>query len=205
MRIKEFALQNTYGTKTLFCNKISNSLQKEADLIEACKANDSDAQQIIYELFASKMLSICLRYTRNKDEAQDLMHDAFIKVFLNIKKFRGDSSLETWITRIVINHTLSSLKKEMKRSKDVSIDDVEYKLEGETVEETNDSDVNSQRVLKKMQELPVGYRTILNLYAIENYSHKQIADELGISVGTSKSQLSKARRYLENLLNDKKS
>lgn len=178
-------------------------MHTEADLIEACKTNDSSAQQKIYELYAPKMLSVCLRYTKNMDEAKDMMHDGFIKVFLNIKKFRGDSSLETWITRIVINHTLTNIKKELKRKNDIAIEDIEYKLEGEAIEGNSPAEANSKRVLKKMQELPVGYRTILNLYALENYSHKQIADELGISVGTSKSQLSKARKYLEKLLNDK--
>lgn len=137
------------------------------------------------------------------DQARDLMHDGFIKVFLNIQKFREESSLETWVTRIMINNSISSIKKEIKKGIKVNIDDVRLK-ETETVDFdlVQKQPITAKQVFEKMKELPIGYRTVLSLYVLDGYTHKEIGSQLGISEGTSKSQLAKGKRMLARILKE---
>ncbi len=176
----------------------------EQELLAACKAGKRIAQKRVYELFAPKMLNVCRRYANDTAQAQDFMHDGFIKVFLNISKFRGEASLETWITRIMINNSLSAIKKEVRRGIKVKIDDARIG-DSETLDfelERKDP-ISARDVFDTMDDLPLGYRTVLSLYVLDGFTHKEIGDQLGISEGTSKSQLAKAKRLLAKMLKDK--
>lgn len=176
----------------------------EQELIAACKAGKRVAQKRIYELFAPKMVNVCRRYARDVEQAQDFMHDGFIKVFLNMSKFRGESSLETWITRIMINNSISSIKKEIRKGIKVKIEDAKLR-ETETFdyELERKQPISAKQVFEVMEELPIGYKTVLSLYVLDGYTHKEIGEQLGISDGTSKSQLAKAKKMLAKLLKDR--
>ena len=179
-------------------------INSEQELIAACRAGKRVAQRRVYELFAGKMVNVCRRYAKDYEQAQDFMHDGFIKVFLNMTKFRGESSLETWITRIMINNSISAIKKEVRRGIKVNIDDVKLK-DSETFdfELEERQSISAKHVFDTLDELPMGYKTVLSLYILDGYTHKEIGDQLGISEGTSKSQLAKAKRLLAKKLKDK--
>ena len=176
----------------------------EQELIAACKAGKRVAQKRIYELFAPKMVNICRRYAKDMEQARDFMHDGFIKVFLNIAKFRGESSLETWVTRIMINNSITSIKKEVRKGIKVNIDDVKLK-ESESVDFELEAKqpINARQVFETLEDLPIGYRTVVSLYVLDGFTHKEIGDQLGISEGTSKSQLAKGKKLLAKMLKDK--
>jgi RNA polymerase sigma-70 factor (ECF subfamily) len=175
----------------------------DAEWIAACKRGERIAQRWLYEKYAGKMFYICLRYLGDTDDAQDSMHDAFVKVFANIARFRGDAALETWISRIMANTSINCIRKLARRGIKKDIDDVHL---------ADDSDatglfeapttVNAQDVLRMIQQLPVGYRTVLSMYALDGFTHQQIAKTLGISEGTSKSQLAKARKMLKQRMEE---
>lgn len=176
----------------------------EQELIEACRAGKRVAQKRIYELFAPKMVNVCRRYARDLEQAQDFMHDGFIKVFLNMSKFRGESSLETWITRIMINNSISSIKKEIRKGIKVKIEDAKLReSESFDFELERKQPISARQVFEMMEDLPIGYRTVLSLYVLDGYTHKEIGEQLGISDGTSKSQLAKAKKMLAKMLKDK--
>lgn len=176
----------------------------EEELIAACHAGRRVAQKRIYELFAPKMVNVCRRYTKDLEQAQDLMHDGFIKVFLNIRKFRGEASLETWVTRIMINNCISEIKKEVKRGIKVKIEDAKLKeSESFDFELERKQPITAKQVFESIEELPIGYRTVLSLYLLDGFTHKEIGEQLGISEGTSKSQLAKAKRLIAKLLKEK--
>lgn len=147
------------------------------------------------------MLGICKRYASNEDEAKDMLQDGFIKVFDNLHKYRGESSLQTWVGRVMINNAINQLKrdKRMQMSSLQPTDEFDIAENNEEVAEEIDR-AEPETIIAMIQTLPTGYRTILNLYAIEGYTHKQIGEMLGIAEGTSKSQLSKARILLKQEL-----
>jgi RNA polymerase sigma factor (sigma-70 family) len=176
----------------------------EDALVNACGKKHPGAQRYLYDKFAGKMYRVCLRYAGDADFAKDIMQEGFIKVFYNIKHFRGDSKLETWVTRIMINCSITAVKREAARF--IKKDSAELKIpvdpeEYETPFAQNQK-LTADFVLKKITELPTGYRTVLSMYALDAYSHKEIAEVLGISEGTSKSQLAKARKMLIKLISD---
>ena len=168
----------------------------EAQLIVALKRGESRAHKIVYERFSGKMLAVCTRYCANRDDAEEVMLDGFMRVFEKIEQFREEGSFEGWIRRIMVTESLMFLRKAKQWRQEVPID------EG-TVEpdyEWADTAVNENDLMRLVNQLPDGYRTIFNLYAIEGYAHAEIADMLGISEGTSKSQLSRARMILQTNL-----
>lgn len=175
----------------------------EHELVAACKAGKKVAQKRIYELFAGKMLNVCRRYAKDSEHARDLMHDGFIKVFLNIDKFREQSSLQTWITRIMINNSISAIKKEVRKGIKVKIEDVQLReddvVEFELIEQ---QPITARQVFEKLNELPLGYKTVLSLYVLDGFTHKEIGQQLGVTEGTSKSQLAKAKRLLAKILTE---
>ncbi len=174
------------------------------DIVNGCVENDSKAQQELYQRLAPKMLAICYRYCNDRDDAKDVMHEAFMKVFTNIGKFKFNSTLETWITRIMINSSIDFFKKKIKTSTlfDTMKDEEDYNAEYE-VDDPEDR-VSEEKLLQLVDELPKGSRVVFNLFAIEGYGHKDIAQMLGISEGTSKSQLSRARDLLKRALKQQK-
>lgn len=172
----------------------------EENLIKKCASGDSLAQKTFYEKFAGKMMGVCLRYTKDYEEAQDVMQDAFIKIFGKLAKYEKKGSLEGWVRRIVVNTALDSYRKGKKHQQNVGVDTVDYLLETKTfiIEELNANDL-----LAVIKTIPAGYQMVFNLFAIEGYSHKEIAEKLSITESTSKSQYSRARKLLRDLLVEK--
>lgn len=169
----------------------------EQSLIERCLKGDAIAQRTLFEKFAPKMLAVCIRYMKAQDEAEDVLQEGFIKVFTKLKDYNSSGSIEGWIRRIVVNTALDQIRKNQKFMKDTPLDEVTFKLDNN---HSIIEDLNVQSLMKLVQEMPTGYRTIFNLYAIEGYSHKEIGELLGISENTSKSQYSRARTYLQQEL-----
>ncbi len=175
----------------------------ETELVAACKAGKRVAQKRIYELFAGKMVNVCRRYAKDREQAQDFMHDGFIKVFLNMEKFREESSLETWITRIMINNSISAIKKEVRKGIKVDLENVKLKASDEQdFDIAQPKQISVNQVVTTMEQLPIGYRTVLSMYVLDGFTHNEIAQQLGIKEGTSKSQLAKAKKMLANLLRE---
>lgn len=160
-------------------------------LIEECKRNDVKAQSQIYKLFASKLFSVCLKYSRNHAEAEDNLQDAFVTIFKKIAQYKNLGSFEGWMKRITINTALQ-------RYRSVGVFDIinENLIEDESVEIDEDS-INIDFLLRIIQELPDRYRLVFNLYVLDDFSHKEIAEMLNISTGTSKSNLARARMILK--------
>lgn len=168
----------------------------ELQLIEGCKRQEKRSQQAVYEKYARVMYGICLRYSSDSDAAQDLLQDGFIKVFANISSFQGKGSFEGWMKRIFINLALEVIRKE--KSKGIQTDDIENVSLDDFIEDPEEEETLTEDVLFSMiQELPSGYRSVFNLYAIEDYSHKEISELLGIAEGTSRSQYTRARLLLQ--------
>jgi RNA polymerase sigma-70 factor (ECF subfamily) len=169
----------------------------DATLIIECVNGNPRAQRMLFDKFARKMLSVCLRYAKNEEQAEDVLQDGFVKVFVKLKDFKSEGSLEGWIRRIMVNTALDQIRKNNKQLGDTNIDDVGYKIEN------NDFIVEkmmAEDLMKMVQAMPDGYKVVFNMFAIEGYSHGEIADTLGISENTSKSQYSRARAYLRERL-----
>ncbi|HMV13747.1 MAG: RNA polymerase sigma factor [Chitinophagales bacterium] len=167
------------------------------ELIELCKRNNREAQYKLYSLLSSKMFAVCIRYAKNKEAAEDLLQEGFVKVFTNIDKFRADGSFEGWVRRIMVNTAIEQYRKNTKMYPVVSADDIKI-----DIPETETSDnLEVEDLMKMINSLSHGYKTIFNLYVIEGFSHKEIADMLNISEGTSKSQLARARYLLMEMVN----
>ena len=169
---------------------------RETELIEGCRRNERAAQEALYEKMAGKMLSLCCRYIKGRMEAEDVLVTSFTKVFDRIDQFKGEGSFEGWVRKIVVNESLSYLRKNksMYLETDLEAADREPDLDN------RNNHLEAEDLLKLVAELPAGYRIVFNMYAIDGYAHKEIAAQLGISENTSKSQLSRARSYLQNKL-----
>ena len=172
----------------------------EEKLIELCKKGKQQAQEELYDRFSAAMLATCMRYTGNKVEAEDLLQEGFIKIFKNIYEFKAknEGSLAAWIKRIMINTSISYLRK--KRNQ-LFVENIEtyqpFENKEDELEDFEIQQPDGDELMKLISELPDGYRLVFNLYVLENHSHKEIAQMLNITEGTSKSQLSKARAYLQ--------
>lgn len=161
-------------------------------LINNCKKNDVKAQEQLYRLYSSKLFSVCLKYSRNYEEAQDNLQEGFLLIFEKIEQFSFKGSFEGWIKRIIVNYILQQYRK------DTFLNIVKENIEDDVVEvEIDDESVSMDYLLKIIQELPDKYRLVFNLYVIDDYSHQEISEMLKISVGTSKSNLSRARVILK--------
>jgi RNA polymerase sigma factor (sigma-70 family) len=171
----------------------------ESALIEKCLKGDQLAQRTLFDKYAPKMFSVALRYAKETDQAEDVLQDAFVKVFMKLDRYNGKGSFEGWIRRVVVNTALDSIRKNIKFQDNISSDDVAYKLEQHVF--TGDS-LDEKFLLKTINSMPEGYKTVFNMFAIEGYSHKEIAKELDISENTSKSQYSRARAYLKQRLKE---
>ena len=169
----------------------------EEEMLKGCMAKDAIAQRYLYERYKRIMTGVCMRYADRYEEAQDIVQNGFIKVFKKIGTFSGKGSLEGWIRRIMVNTALDHLRSNKADRFNVNIDDVDYKLQKDEL--ILDS-LHVEDLLKLIRALPVGYRTVFNLYAIEGYSHKEIAEKMDISENTSKSQYSRARSLLKKKL-----
>ena len=168
----------------------------EAQLISGCKKNNVLAQKELYNIYAPKMMGVCARYFVNRQEAQDVLQEGMLKLFKNINNYTGKGSFEGWIRKIVINTALEQLRKNKIHFE--STDQID--LDSNLSKENGFQNLKVQDLLKMIHSLPEGFRVVFNLFAIEGYSHKEIAIQLGISEGTSKSQLSRARRQLQDMI-----
>ena len=169
------------------------------EIVNRCKQNDPKAQEILFNSFSKSLYGICCRYLKNRDDAEDVLQDSFIKILLNINQYRGEGSFEGWMKRITVNTALTYLKEKQK----IKFETADKLYIVDEPEEEIDQDIKAEYILECLNELPMGYRTIFNLYLVEGFSHKEIADQLGIKEATSRSQYSKARQYLIELINKK--
>ena len=173
----------------------------DEQLVKECVSGNPIAQKKFYDLFAKKMMGVCLRYMNNEEEAQDVLQDGFIKIFSKLHDCESKGSLEGWVRRIMVNTALDQYRKNKKHQNDVDVDVVGYKLE------KNDfiiESITAGDLLKIIQAIPEGYRVVFNLFAIEGYSHKEIAERLGVTESTSKSQYSRAKSLLRKLMVENK-
>jgi len=169
------------------------NLYSEEDLVDGCKKRDPKIQRALYNTFYRKMYGVCLRYTDNADDALDILQEGFIKVYEKIESFQSRGSLEGWIRRIMVHQAIAHYRKKSR----YFMVDIEEAWDLGT-DETVFQKLGRDELLNLIQELPPGYRTIFNLYAIEGYTHKEIGKMMNISTGTSKSQFSRARGILQN-------
>jgi RNA polymerase sigma factor (sigma-70 family) len=169
----------------------------DVTLVKECIAGNVRFQQALFDKFAPKMLGVCLRYCKSTEQAEDVLQDGFVKVFGKLKDYKNQGSLEGWIRRIMVNTALDQIRKDGRHQFHVSVDDVAFKMEQNSfiVEGLVADDL-----MKMVQSMPEGYKVVFNLFAIEGYSHAEIAETLGISENTSKSQYSRSRAYLRERL-----
>ncbi len=169
----------------------------EEVLLQGCLENDASAQQELYQRYSPKMLSVCYRYSKTREDAEDMLQEGFIKVFTQISKYENRGSLEGWILRIIVHTCINHLKKNKKFN-----DNVDIAFAGNIVisEDHIPSIIQAKQIVESIRTLPIGYRTVLNLYAIEGYSHKEIGALLDIEESTSRSQYTRAKNMLEEIL-----
>lgn len=165
------------------------------NLINDLKAGKRKAQAVLYKKYAPSLLGLCMRYGKSRAEAEDVLQEGFIKIFEKVGGLQKASSLEPWMKRIMVNTAINSYHKNLKHYYHQDIDDIQI---DDGVEDTSEymGGIKPETVLKSVQELPEGYKLVLNMYVFDGFSHKEIADELNISINTSKTQLLKARRKL---------
>lgn len=172
---------------------------KESEMIDGCLRRERAAQQQLFDYYSARMYAICYRYVKNPMEAEDILVTAFTKIFERINQFKGDGSFEGWIRRVVVNEALTFLR----RSRTMYLETDLEQADREPDYEHLSDHLEAEDLMNMIQELPAGYRVVFNMYAIDGYSHKEIADQLGITENTSKSQLSRARVYLQKLLQER--
>lgn len=165
-------------------------------LLEKCKLGDRIAQEKLYNYYSGKLKPICLRYSRSVFEADDIIQEAFLKIFKNITSYNSDNSFDAWTRTIVVNTARDNYKKNIAMTSHISFREVEE----EECESNEFDELSEKDLLETIKLLPTGYKAVFTMYAIEGYSHKEIAGILNISEGTSKSQLFKARKFMQDYL-----
>ena len=156
-------------------------------------------QELLYHRFSPKMYSVCLRYSGNAEDARDLLQEGFIKIFKNLSKYRGDGSFEGWIRRIFVNTSIEHFRKkvylqDVTETQERTLEDKEWNVLDELAEKD---------IMKMIHQLSPGYKAVFNMHVVEGYSHKEIAEMLGINEGTSKSQLARAKMVLKKMVHDR--
>ncbi|HAO45763.1 MAG TPA: sigma-70 family RNA polymerase sigma factor [Ferruginibacter sp.] len=170
-------------------------------MLTGCIKNNATAQEALYNRFSPRMLGVCYRFAKNREDAEDMLQEGFIKVFTQIHQYRNEGALEGWIRRIIVHTCINILKKNKKFSDSV---DIIHANSVHVREEIIPSIMQAKQVVECIRTLPIGYRTVLNLYAIEGFSHKEIAGMLDIEESTSRSQYTRAKAMLEEILIKKK-
>ncbi len=169
----------------------------EEAILQGCLKNQPVAQQELYSRYSPKMLSVCYRFARNREDAEDMLQEGFIRVFTQIHQFQSKGSFEGWIRRIIVHTCINHLKKHRKFNDSVDI------TQAQTVsvrEDSVPSIIQAKQVIECIRTLPLGYRTVLNLFAIDGYTHREIANMLDIEESTSRSQYTRAKAMLEQIL-----
>ncbi|WP_295237194.1 sigma-70 family RNA polymerase sigma factor [Sediminibacterium sp.] len=169
----------------------------EQTILVGCLNNDPSAQRELYNRYSPKMLSVCYRFGNSREDAEDMLQEGFIKIFTQIHTFQNKGAFEGWIRRIIVHTCINFLKKNKKFSNSIDLDQADYL---EVKEETMPSVMQARQIIECIRQLPLGYRTVLNLYAMEGYSHKEIAEMLDIEESTSRSQYTRAKVMLEGIL-----
>jgi len=172
----------------------------EPQIIEGCARHDRKAQQVLYDKYSRFLLGVCLRYAVDKSEAEDILQESFLKIFFNIKDFSGTGSFIGWLRKIAVNTAITYYHKNLKFRYHIEIEDY-MSVEVGAVSFEEDL-YTSEELYKVLNELPAGYRMVFNLYAVEGYKHKEIAEMLGIDTNTSKSQYSRAKAVLRDKLEE---
>jgi RNA polymerase sigma-70 factor (ECF subfamily) len=175
---------------------LSNQIITDNDLIAGCIEADRKMQYELYQRYAAKMFGVCLRYTGNVEEAEDVLQEGFIKIFKKINSFRSEGSFEGWIRRIFVNTAIENFRR--KNYLQPISEKEEQTIEGQYLSALDK--MAEKDIINLVQQLSPGYRTVFNLYVVEGYTHRQIAEMLGISEGTSKSQLSRAKIILQDMV-----
>jgi len=178
----------------------SNHIPSESDLINGCIKGDAQMQRLLYDQFSAKMYGVCLRYAENTEDANDVMQEGFIKVYKSLSKFRAEGSFEGWIRRIFINTSIEHFRKKVKLYNVTEIQE-------NTIEDSELDVLDSlatKDILNIINKLSPGYKQVFNMHVVEGYSHKEIADLLGITEGTSKSQLARAKGVLKKMIEAEK-
>jgi RNA polymerase sigma-70 factor (ECF subfamily) len=173
----------------------------EQKLIKACAKGDSKAQRALYDRFGPQLMGLCMRYAGNREDAEEIFHDSLVKVYNNIGKFKADSSLKTWISRIGINTALDFLRK---RKKALFISHISDHInELEITEIPQEISLEAENAMQLLRKMPLNQQVIINLFVIEEMSHREIAQQLGISEEASRVQLSRAKKMLASMINNK--
>ena len=181
------------------------NIEKLKEIVEGCLQNNRRSQEALFQMFYGKMLAVCMRYIPDHDTAQEVLQEGFIKVFDKLEVFDFKGSFEGWVRRIVVNTAIDSIRK-AKRAPILKDNDNDFKMDASNEIEENEKiemiELRAEKAVEAIQKLSPGYRTVFNLFVIEDYSHKEIAEMLGISEGTSKSNLSKAKKNLKQILTE---
>jgi RNA polymerase sigma factor (sigma-70 family) len=173
-------------------------MQQYKEIIEGCIRGERIAQDKLYKQFSSLLFGICMRYAGNRMEAQDVLQEVFVKVYSNIASFNHEGSFEGWLRRIAVNTSITNYRKNLKHAFQKDVDDLMKTQEEPATFE--DCEYTAEEMMQCIERLPLGYRTIFNMYVIEGFMHKEISEMLNIDVNTSKSQLSRAKNYLQREL-----
>src|ERR1700748_3769543 len=169
----------------------------EESILKGCLKNDAMSQKELYNRYSPKMLAVCYRFAHNREDAEDMLQEGFIKVFSQIHTFQNKGAFEGWIRRIIVHTCINNLKKNKRFNESL---DIVHAHGVQVREESVTSRVQDKQIVECIRILPIGYRTVLNLYAIEGYSHKEIADMLDIEESTSRSQYTRAKQMLKEIL-----
>lgn len=174
------------------------SSEEVKQLIEGCKAQRPSAQRELYARFSGQLFATAIRHTNAREDAEDVLQDSFVKIFKHIKSYRQDFSFEGWMRRIVVNTAITHYRRNLKHRHHQDIDEVH--ATPRDLENVSDLEFTADELELAIAQLPIGYRTVFCMYVIEGFKHQEIADKLGVDVNTSKSQLSRARKYLQRVL-----
>ena len=173
-------------------------MMSDQQIIDGCAKHDRKAQQLLYDKYSHFLLGVCLRYATDKAEAEDILQDSFLKIFFNIKEFSGTGSFIGWLRKVAVNTAITHYHKNLKYRYHVEIE--EYVSVETGISSFEEDFFTSDELYKVLNDLPAGYRMVFNLYAVEGYKHKEIAEMLGIDTNTSKSQYSRAKAAIRDRL-----
>lgn len=193
----------------------------EDKLLKECLSGNTRAQKLLYERYAPRMFGVCLRYATDQSMAEDFLQEGFIRIFMKLKSFKSEGSLEGWMRRIIVNTALEKLRKKdilknsleldhivqqrVKAAEGTIFNDTAIVWPGQETEDTYMEHIPVDTLYRAINEMPIGFKTVFNLFVIEEYTHKEISSMLEISEGTSKSQYARARGWLIKRLTEKKS
>lgn len=170
----------------------------EEAIIEGCKREEPKFQELLYQKYAARMMAVCMRYAKTRFEAEDVFHEAFVKVFQHIKTYQ-QGSFEGWMKRIFVNTSINNFRRNQKHYNHEQHSD---ENDAAGADDLILSEITTKELMAVINQLPEGYRLVFNMYVLEGYSHKEIGELLGIAEGTSKSQLAKAKAYLKKVLSN---